>query len=235
MNPPPAAAAEVPATAAEAPAAAAEAPAAAAEAPAAAAKPSAADKARVEKAWRKHVGSLTLQQMTSATECLAHLQSFTGGPGVVVPATSDGAHEVVGCFLRTRHAPTAEAMAALVKVEQQFAQARAVEEILEQMRVAAEQGVGRSAWVAFKSLRAFRPFMTGPLAGWKGVVASLIDLGYLVATNVSLDGKTVKIRLSCLAEDREQERLAKLPDRAKPRVMWWEQPSSIAKPPAEDE
>ena len=86
----------------------------------------------------------------------------------------------------------------------------------EQTRIAAEQGVGRTAWIALEKLNAFRPFMGVQLEGYRQVQAALEQLGYVVACKVA-EGK-VKMRVSCLPADRETERLAGRPDRAHPRL-----------------
>ena len=104
---------------------------------------------KMDAAWRSHVGKLTLAQMSSPTACLEHLKKYGVEQGwqEALDVSSRDVPAVVSDYLRSRIAPSADAMFALVNMEQQFALNRALEEVLVQARIAAEQGVGRTAWI----------------------------------------------------------------------------------------
>ena len=78
--------------------------------------------------------------------------------------------------------------------------------------------------------------MCGPPAGYKKLVATLERMGYAAHARVSGDDKEVYLRVSCLPADCEASRpSAQQVHRARPRMLWWEQPSALAKPPPEEE
>ena len=120
--------------------------------------------AKMEAAWRSHVGKLTLAQMSSPTACLEHLRRYGEAQGWPERlAIGEGEiPDIVSDYLHSRIAPSADAMAALVTMEQQFALNRALEEVLVQMRIAAEQGVPRTAWIELNKCKAFRPCARAP-------------------------------------------------------------------------
>ena len=90
--------------------------------------------------------------------------------------------------------------------------------------------------VQVKKLRFFKPWMTGPPAGYKQLVAALERLGYAAHARVGTDDKVVHLRVSCLPSDIEACRpSAQQMHRARPRMPWWEHPSTLAKPAAEEE
>ena len=186
---------------------------------------------RLEAAWRSHVGKLTLAQMSNSEACLQHLARYGEQQGWEETLGEGDVGEVIAEYLKSRIAPRADAMLSLVHMEQGFAHSRAVEEILVQSRIAAEQGVGRTAWIELSQLRSFKPWMAGPPQGYKRIIATLEEMGYAAHAEASPDDKQIKLRVSCLPGDRE----AALPGRAKPRMPWWQQPSALAPPPPEEE
>ena len=117
---------------------------------------------KLDAAWRSHVGKLTLAQMSSPTACLEHLKKYgmdNGWPETLDVSAND-VPQVVSSYLHSRVAPSADAMFTLVTMEQQFALNRALEEVLVQSRLAAEQGVGRTAWIEARA--AFRTRSLSP-------------------------------------------------------------------------